>query len=270
MDRRIRLLGVAAALLLSPASFVPAFAQNVGDPCTGTDRQYTVSGPGSSALVCNGSTLELLGKDLSNPVRKGIGTATPAATLDVAGEAKIGNTNLTCSATTEGAMRYNSTSKEMEYCNGTAWASLSPAAGGGGLKVYNSDGVTELGNLVGTRGAVGNNTCVGLNYADPITGTVTELSSEDCSIAIDNVVVWTGPNCTGTPYAGVTGGTVGYCCAGSGTCTANKCKISSSGSLSFSSQSQRDIYGVCSSYTSVKTRYPLIAALCGDGECVVK
>lgn len=129
MDRRIWLLGLAAALLLSPVSFAPAFAQNVGDPCTGTDRQYTISGPGSSALVCNGSTLELLGKDLSNPVRKGIGTATPEATLDIAGEVKFGNTSLACSGTTEGAMRYNSTSKELEYCNGTAWASLYPAAG---------------------------------------------------------------------------------------------------------------------------------------------
>lgn len=109
---------------------VPALAENVGDPCTGTNRAYSVSGETTSLLICNGSTLELLEKDLANPIRKGIGTTSPAATLHVNGEAILGNTGLACSGTTEGAMRYNGTTQELEYCDGSSWTSLSPAAGG--------------------------------------------------------------------------------------------------------------------------------------------
>lgn len=112
------LYAVSALLLATPFS---AFAQSVGDACTGTDRQYTVSGTSTSVLICNGSTLELLEKDLANPARKGIRTATPAATLHVNGEAIIGNTSLACSGTTEGALRWDATKKCMEVCNATAW-----------------------------------------------------------------------------------------------------------------------------------------------------
>lgn len=52
----------------------------------------------------------------------GIGTTTPAAKLDVAGEVKFGNTSSTCNSTNEGQQRYNSTTKKMEYCNGTSWS----------------------------------------------------------------------------------------------------------------------------------------------------
>ena len=51
----------------------------------------------------------------------GVGTTTPAAKLDVAGEVKFGNTASACNTTNEGQQRYNSTAKIMEFCNGTAW-----------------------------------------------------------------------------------------------------------------------------------------------------
>lgn len=54
----------------------------------------------------------------------GIGTASPTAKLDVAGEIKFGNTSSTCNAVMEGQQRYNSTSKRMEFCNGTGWFML--------------------------------------------------------------------------------------------------------------------------------------------------
>ncbi len=269
MDKRIRLLGMAVALLLSPAAFTPALAQNVGDPCTGTDRQYTVSGPSSSVLICNGSTLELLGKDLSNPVRKGVGTAAPAATLDVAGEAKIGNTSLACSATTEGAMRYNSTSKEMEYCNGTAWASLSPA-GGGGLKVYKADGVTVLGNYLGNNSATSSssNLCKDTLYSDISTGQIHALSLNECSgFGVVGTAYFTGSNCTGTAYIN----TNGYCCTGSAPCTTDKCATVTTATGSRSYLSSRNSSGVCTNSSGSSTLYYDIAiALCGDSACVVK
>ncbi|MBL7671129.1 MAG: hypothetical protein JNM39_11660 [Bdellovibrionaceae bacterium] len=51
----------------------------------------------------------------------GVGTTTPAATLDVAGDVKVGNSSATCSATTKGSIRYNNTTNVLEFCNGTAW-----------------------------------------------------------------------------------------------------------------------------------------------------
>lgn len=55
----------------------------------------------------------------------GIGSATPTAKLDVAGEIKLGNTSSTCNAANEGQQRYDSTSKSMQFCNGTNWLSMS-------------------------------------------------------------------------------------------------------------------------------------------------
>lgn len=54
----------------------------------------------------------------------GIGTTTPAAKLDVAGEVKFGNTSSTCNSSNEGQQRYNSTNKNMEFCDGTAWKTV--------------------------------------------------------------------------------------------------------------------------------------------------
>ncbi|MFP5520538.1 MAG: hypothetical protein ACLGGX_11585 [Bdellovibrionia bacterium] len=70
---------------------------------------------GQSQWVTNGPNINLPAGNV------GIGSANPAAKLDVAGEIKLGNTNSTCDVSTEGQMRYNSTLKVMEFCNATAW-----------------------------------------------------------------------------------------------------------------------------------------------------
>lgn len=69
-----------------------------------------MAGSGSSAYYNSGNV--------------GIGTTSPVAKLDVAGEVKFGNTSSTCNSTNEGQQRYNSTSKVMEFCNGTAWSTF--------------------------------------------------------------------------------------------------------------------------------------------------
>ena len=61
---------------------------------------------------------------LATSGRIGAGTVSPAATLEVVGDVKIGNSNATCNSTTEGSQRYNSSTKKMEFCNGTKWASI--------------------------------------------------------------------------------------------------------------------------------------------------
>lgn len=41
--------------------------------------------------------------------------------VTVGGYAKVGTSSASCNASTEGALRYNATSKKFEFCNGTTW-----------------------------------------------------------------------------------------------------------------------------------------------------
>jgi len=99
----------------------PAHAQSAGDACSTANQVVRVQGPAGAGLICNGTTLEVYEGVLTTPLRHGIGTATPAAKLDVNGEVKIGSTALACAAGTAGAVRYNSGS--LEFCDGSAWNS---------------------------------------------------------------------------------------------------------------------------------------------------
>ncbi len=56
----------------------------------------------------------------------GIGSSAPGAMLDVGGSIRPGSSSVTCSGATEGLLRYNSTYHIVEFCNGTAWTSMSP------------------------------------------------------------------------------------------------------------------------------------------------
>jgi hypothetical protein len=63
----------------------------------------------------------------NNSGNVGVGTTTPQEKLDVQGNIRIGNSgNNTCDASKEGSMRYNSTLKLMEFCNGTKWNQMAP------------------------------------------------------------------------------------------------------------------------------------------------
>ena len=68
----------------------------------------------------------------------GIGTTNPSSKLDVVGEIKFGNTSSTCNGTTEGQQRYNSTSKVMEFCNGTSWTAMGASVPAGTMCGLNS------------------------------------------------------------------------------------------------------------------------------------
>jgi hypothetical protein len=69
--------------------------------------------------------------------------------LAIGGSIKLGTDANTCDGTKEGAMRYNSTSKVMEFCNGTAWGML----GSGGYisqpSLLEASWITETGTLPG-------------------------------------------------------------------------------------------------------------------------
>ena len=57
--------------------------------------------------------------------RVGVATTEPAVTLDVAGEIRVGNTGIPCTAAVEGSIRYDSDQKTFEGCDGTSWKPLS-------------------------------------------------------------------------------------------------------------------------------------------------
>lgn len=51
----------------------------------------------------------------------GIGTTSPQVKLDVAGEARVGSSGGRCTSANEGAIRYDSVSKEFVGCDGSSW-----------------------------------------------------------------------------------------------------------------------------------------------------
>ena len=62
---------------------------------------------------------------LAAPAGKvGINTTAPAAPLHVNGEAIVGMQALACAAGTAGAIRYNSGTSKVQFCNGASWADV--------------------------------------------------------------------------------------------------------------------------------------------------
>jgi len=97
------------------------------------DRPTTLAGYGiTDAFPANGTLAGLVRSTASGVSyftggSLGVGTTAPAVALDVAGGIRPGNqTQATvCDATTEGTLRYNTTSKVVEYCNGAVWNAIS-------------------------------------------------------------------------------------------------------------------------------------------------
>jgi len=180
----------------------------------------------------------------------------------------MGTTSATCDSTKAGYIRY--TGGQFEGCNGTGWIQL---AGGRPLKVYSSDGVTVVGNYLGTLNAadiLGNDTCAYTLYADETTGVVKQLSTYECNMNASGDAYFSGANCTGTTY--IQASTWGFCCTGSGICTTNRCMPAggTSSTHAYSSRRQNG-NGLCvNGSSSIVGSYPTKANTCGDGPCLVK
>ena len=66
----------------------------------------------------------VLGNSTATGPKVGVGTYTPQAKLDVNGDIRVGGTTASCSAANEGAIRYESSSKKFQGCDGSNWISL--------------------------------------------------------------------------------------------------------------------------------------------------
>jgi hypothetical protein len=72
---------------------------------------------------------------VDNSGNVGIGTTAPAINLQVAGDIRVGDCT-TCSSANAGAIRYNSTLKKVEYCDGSAWSGIGSSSSFKGNCVY--------------------------------------------------------------------------------------------------------------------------------------
>ena len=75
---------------------------------------YAFSGPSAGCTPGNCETP--LTQNFTTQ-RVGVGVTAPHVKLDVDGEVKVGNTSITCDNLVEGGLRYNFTSKELEFCD---------------------------------------------------------------------------------------------------------------------------------------------------------
>ena len=147
MERRAFWVGLALVLTLVFAVSFPCFADGGGGASGGEKDTITIVtyypspygaynqlvtrtlGVGDNddhghITSADAPNLDTNPNDLWVAGKVGIGTIEPGVKLDVAGEVKIGNSSTVCSSTNEGAIRYNSTSKATEVCDGSSWKAM--------------------------------------------------------------------------------------------------------------------------------------------------
>lgn len=155
---------VNSAVLTTNSSGVPSFSATSNDLfpqyalLEGRTGGQTLSGGAgiNETLTLKGTANSAPGNIVLNPSggNVGIGASAPSAKLDVAGEVKFGNTSSACNPGAEGQQRYNSSLKQMEFCNGTIWAPI--GGDGGGVRV-------KIGSFT-APGTTGNFSVTGLGF----------------------------------------------------------------------------------------------------------
>jgi hypothetical protein len=158
------------AMLFSGSAF--AADPVPGDACANINRwQWAGANPDGgyfNGMFCNGSTYAGV-INFQSTGNVGIGTTSPAAKLDVAGEIRTTGNTLACASGTAGAIRYNSSSKAFDYCGGAtpAWTAFggSSAAGSSGQVQFNSGGALAGASGLYYASSTGN---VGIGTTGPV------------------------------------------------------------------------------------------------------
>lgn len=112
------ILGASALSAWSGPSANPT-SGNIAAPVTvGSTDQVKDAGLSINALAIFGTTY------VSTKV--GVGRTSPVVATDVNGSIRAGNGGETCNASLGGAIRYNASAHQLEYCNESAWTTVSP------------------------------------------------------------------------------------------------------------------------------------------------
>ncbi len=142
-------LFIASAILLA-ASVLQAWTgpttappgNNVPAPINvGTSDQSKDAGLSVNALTVFGSQYV--------QTKLGVGVVSPVVAIETPGTIKIGNGSETCQSVTAGAIRYNTTSANIEYCNSSSWGVLGGWASSG-TNLYYSTGKVGVGTSTPT------------------------------------------------------------------------------------------------------------------------
>jgi hypothetical protein len=147
----LRRLALIAALLLLAALPARAAAPVPGDSCAGQNaNSFTWSGPGVpsnggivNGLFCNGGTGLYTGIiNFQSTGNVGIDTTAPAAALDINGAIRVADTGQNCNSSSNGAVRFNSSTHLLQLCYNLAWANVLS----GSSAVAGSDKQVQLNN----------------------------------------------------------------------------------------------------------------------------
>lgn len=124
----------SCALLLCVLS-APSIADEVlGSKCLPHSKGTVIWSPeirdeSTITHICGAEKMWVLESAKADPVRKGINTDDPKATLDVNGGMKLGNDERPCKPELAGTLRW--TGKEFEGCDGASWLAIGVTATGG-------------------------------------------------------------------------------------------------------------------------------------------
>ena len=72
--------------------------------------QMSMSSDGTNLTFKSGSTV--------------VAKVTPSGGVEANKHVEVGTSTASCTSSLAGAIRYNSTDKKLEFCNGTAWGAL--------------------------------------------------------------------------------------------------------------------------------------------------
>ena len=112
---------------------IKSYGNCVGTTCEAADVEHNKLNVKGDVVIKPGVVGGTSNLVVSSPGKVGVGTVTmadvPAGGLAVQSSVKIGEDRTDCTGTNAGAMRYNSGTKAMEYCDGTNWRGVFTSVG---------------------------------------------------------------------------------------------------------------------------------------------